>query len=164
MQPGAKDLDDLQIQEEARLDSSRSTVWLLNAKRDGSFSKAVCVDALEELDFRLWDLSVDEKKSAKRSVTFYLQPTDKLLDANRPQDSVLLFCIFMDPRKKKMKYLGSITVATDSSLHSVCFDVICSLDNRMRDIDCSFFVVHPDDRIAQIRRLQKTVNEVRLGP
>ena len=122
------------------------------------------MDALEELDFRLLELSVDGKESAERTVTFYFRPTGKLLDANRPQDSVLLFCIFMDPRKKKMKYLGSVVVDEDAGLYSVCFGDICSLDERMTHTECCFFCVDPEDRISQIRIFQKTLKQVRLCP
>ena len=156
-------MDALQIQKEAQFDPSQTSVWLLHTKRDGSFSKALCVDALEDPDFRLCELSSNEEKSEKRTVTFYFRATNEIQDAKRPQDLILLFCIFMDPRKRKMKYIGSITVVEDFSLHSLCFGDICALSEGLRHIECSFFCVHPGDRITQIRIFQKTIKEVRLS-
>ena len=117
------------------------------------------IEAFEELDFRLCELSVEESVYKTHTIVFYT-PLDDWRCTRRPQDWILLFCIFMDPRTKKMTYLGSVEVVEDSSLHSVCFGDICSLDEGMRDIECSFFCMHPEDRITRIRKFQKTIKEV----
>ena len=122
------------------------------------------MDALEELDFRLSELSVQRKPNESQKIAFYVRSTDNDQEAISSRDRILLFCVFMDPRLRKMEYLGSIEAGRDEGLYSVCFRNICALDERMRHIECSFFCVHPGDRITQIRIFQKTVEEVRLCP
>ena len=149
------------------MDASQSAVWLLGAKKNGSFSKAVRVDALEELDFRLCEFSVKKGPSEHRTVAFYL-PSTNMNRASRgprgPRGPVLLFCVFMDHQKRKLEYLGSIEANEDSKLHSICFDHICELVEGAKRVECSFFCVHPDERMTPIRMFQKTVKEVRLSP
>ena len=149
----------LQIERDARLEPYKSTIWLLYAKKNGSFTKAVCVDALEELDFRLCELSVQRKPNENHSIAFYFRATDKD-HARSPQDFILLFCIFMDPLTGKLEYLGSTEAGAYSRLQSVWFRDICTLDERLKDVECSFFIAHPDDRITQICDFQKSTKEV----
>ena len=181
---------DLQIQKDAQLDSSQSTLWIRSSKRNGSLLKAVCMDALEELDFRLWELSAKMEQSPGHTITFYLRSinkdvaakrpqgsiplwhtiafyfrsTEKDVTAKRPQDPFLLFCIFMDTRKRKLKYLGSVEVAKNATLHSVFLGPVRALDERING-SCSFFAVHPENSITRISPShQTTIKQVRPCP
>ena len=150
---------DLQIQKNAQLDSYQSTLWLRSSSRNGSFLKAVCVDALEELDFRLWELSAKMEQSPGHMITFYLRSMEKDVAARRPQDPILLFCAIMDPQKRKMKYLGSVEAAKNATLQSVFSGPVGALKDRI-NAECSFIYVHPENCISRTSPSCQIVTQV----
>ena len=151
----------LQIQRVTNWDPSQSTVWLLCAKRDGIFFKALCVDALvEDFDFRYCELSKLQALEMYNRVAFYVQYGGQ--PARRSRDSVLLFCMLLDPQVGQLEYLGSILTLADSNLYSVCFIDLADLCSRLQNMECSFFVVKSETCTVQIRSFQRTVKEVRL--
>ena len=139
-----------------------ATLWLCLQKREGTFSKAIPISALEDLDFRLCELcEYRNPRDHHPIVTFYLRSTRCDLLSNPSRGTVLLFCVVMDPSENTVEFLGSVLAEGDSKLHSVCFVDLCCLDQRLEQWNCSFFLVKATDHVTPIDAFQKTVAEVR---
>ena len=147
------------MQKDAQLDPARSTIWLLCERRNGAFSKAVCIDALEKFDFRLCELSL-EGNPKNRSIALYCRPGNAKESPKRRQIPVLLFCMYLNPREGSLEYIGSILANGDSDLHSICYVDILGLCKRLVYAECSFFTIHPEKHITKISTFRNTVKTV----
>ena len=147
---------------DAQLDPSQSTIWLLCTKRDGVFSKAVCLDTLERFDFRLCELNMQENPNSAPPIAVYYRHNRSGEIPRRPQSPILLFCVFLNPRERKLEFLGSILADGESKLYAICFGNICGLRRELEDAECSFFRVDSEEDVIQISSFQKTVKAVRF--
>ena len=151
----------VQIQKQLRWDPRQTTFWLLCGKKNGVFSRAVLLDTLEELDFRLCELSEQRDIDNCRVVTLYKHTSeeDQLVRCS-PPSMVLLFCMFLNPREHRVEYCGSIVADANTKLHSICFDDLYRLCDKLQDMECAFFIVDVENHAKQIRAFQKTAREV----
>ena len=96
---------------------------------NGVCTKAVRTNAVEALDYRLYELS-SRATNGDQMISFDFRVAIEPQDAN-PRN--LSFCIFMDVQNRTMRYLGSVLAGGDTPLHSLCFGEICELDANMSD-------------------------------
>ena len=121
------------------------------------------MDALAELDLRLCELC-EQKEEDAWTVSFYLHSNETAPPSRRLPSSVLLFCMLFDPQAGKLEYLGSILTGKSVAICAICFIRIHGLCEKLRDMECSFFVMKSENGATRIRRFQKSVSEVRLWP
>ena len=135
-------------------------MWFHCSHERDSFRKAVCVDDLEEFDFRLCELCHQDHAADDSTITLYLQSGSGDLPSRDCHASVLLFFLLLDPQLNKLEYLGSASADENDRLFSFCIIHVRELCERMADRDCSFFVMDSETAPREILPFNPTVAEV----
>ena len=118
---------------------------------------------LSRLDFQLGDLCVYRERDDYFTLTLYLEQDSGRSLPPLHNHAAILFCVLLDPAKKKIEYIGSVLVSRESKLCFICYDDICHLDDRLCMTECLFFVEDHSKQIREITAFQKTMKDVTGG-